>query len=173
MPHQHLDDFQQRLVGLETCFALTERDLDTEPFCPHCGFKPDGGQLLVADVELDRLDEELDRHTSDWTGTLLANLGDAATKDNLDLLKQGARDLLDEFVQQGKLPEPVEPDFVEALNDALGGLQKVTIAPKDLRNSLLRGGNPATPTEIRERFDRYVTALTNAHDAAKVRIVVE
>lgn len=173
MPHQHLDDFQRRLVGLETCFALTERDLDTEPFCPHCGFKPDGGQLLAADVELDRLDEELDRHTSDWTRTLHVNIGDAATKDNLGLLRQRARDLLDEFAQQGELPEPVEPDFVEALNDALGGLQKVTIAPKDLRNSLLMGGNPATPTEIRERFDRYVTALTNGHDADKVRVVVE
>ena len=173
MPQQHLASFQQRLLGLESCFALTERDLEMEPFCPHCGFKPAGDQSAAADVELDRLDEELDRHTSDWTRTLLANLEDSATSENLDLLKPGARKLLDEFVRQGQLPEPVEPELVEALKEALGGLQKVTIAANDLRNSLLTGGTPATPAEIRERFDRYVTVLTNGHDTDKVRVVVE
>lgn len=40
MPHQHLSDFQNRLVGLKSCFAITEQELETSPICSHCNFKP-------------------------------------------------------------------------------------------------------------------------------------
>jgi hypothetical protein len=31
MPRQQLTDFQNRLAGLKSCFALTEQELDTSP----------------------------------------------------------------------------------------------------------------------------------------------
>ena len=40
MPRLHLMDFQNRLAGLKSCFALTEHDLQSSPICPHCRFKP-------------------------------------------------------------------------------------------------------------------------------------
>ena len=39
MPRQHLADFQNRLGGLKSCFALTEQELDASPVCPHCSFQ--------------------------------------------------------------------------------------------------------------------------------------
>jgi hypothetical protein len=36
MPRQHLTDFQNRLAGLKSCFALTEQDLNASPVCPNC-----------------------------------------------------------------------------------------------------------------------------------------
>ncbi|MEI8209960.1 MAG: DUF6079 family protein, partial [Methylococcales bacterium] len=40
LPRQQLTDFQNRLVSLKSCFALTEQNLDSSPVCPHCGFRP-------------------------------------------------------------------------------------------------------------------------------------
>ena len=40
MPRQHLSDFQNRLAGLKSCFALSEHELDASAVCPHCGYKP-------------------------------------------------------------------------------------------------------------------------------------
>ena len=40
MPRQQLLDFQNRLAGLKSCFALTEQELGTAAVCPHCNFKP-------------------------------------------------------------------------------------------------------------------------------------
>ena len=40
MPRQHFLDFQNRLAGLKSCFALTEQELEASPVCPHCNFKP-------------------------------------------------------------------------------------------------------------------------------------
>jgi len=40
MSRQHLSDFQNRLAGLKSCFALIEQELEASPVCPHCGFRP-------------------------------------------------------------------------------------------------------------------------------------
>ena len=47
---QHLLDFQNRLAGLKSCFALTEQDLTTSAVCPHCNFKPVAEPLTVSAV---------------------------------------------------------------------------------------------------------------------------
>ena len=40
MPAGQLSEFQNRLAGMKTCFAVTEEELLVAPVCPHCGFKP-------------------------------------------------------------------------------------------------------------------------------------
>jgi len=58
MPRQHLSDFQNRLAGLKSCFALTEQELDASPVCPHCNYKPGAEPPAVpAEKVLDGLDE--------------------------------------------------------------------------------------------------------------------
>ena len=106
MPVQHLTDFQNRLAGLKSCFALTGGDLETSATCPHCGFKPDAEQKGApgSDV-LNMLDTELDELIGDWTQTLLANLDDPTTKSNLGLLKDEARKLINTFIGDKGLPE--------------------------------------------------------------------
>jgi len=43
----------------------------------------------------------------------------------------------------------------------------------DLRNALLAGGSPATPGELRKRFEEYLDGLTRGKELGKVRIVLE
>jgi len=195
MPRQHLTDFQNRLAGLKSCFALTEQDLDASPVCPHCGFRPsaeivrspesevqghsDFGPktldfgLVNAAVVLDQLDDELDRMLEDWTQTLLTNLEDPTTRGNLDLLKPEPRKLVDAFLKERKLPEELGQDFVRALQEVLSGLVKVAVKTEDLRAALLAGGSPATPAEMKKRFEEYLDELTKGHEKGKVRIVLE
>ena len=94
MPSQHLTDFQDRLTGLESCFALIEQEMDAAPVCPHCGFKPSiEPDLESVEKVLDDLDYELDRLLDSWTQTLLTNLDEA----NLDLLKPEPKKLVKGF----------------------------------------------------------------------------
>jgi len=77
MPRQHLSDFQNRLAGLKSCFALTEQELEASPVCPHCSFKPGAEPPMApAATMLDAMDGELDKLVENWTQTLLANLED-------------------------------------------------------------------------------------------------
>ncbi|GIW56389.1 MAG: hypothetical protein KatS3mg082_2793 [Nitrospiraceae bacterium] len=174
MPRQQLTEFQSRLAGLKSCFALTEKELTTSPTCPHCSFRPATESVgAPAATVLEHLDEELDRLLEDWTSTLLANLEDPTTRRNLDLLKPEARSLVDAFLKERKLPEELTPDLIHALQEVLSGLIKVTVKTGDLRAALLKGGSPATPAEMKKRFEEYLDELTKGHEPGKVRIVLE
>ena len=174
MPVQHLTDFQNRLAGLKSCFALTESDLDASAVCPHCGFKPDAEPSGAAGAgTLQQLDNELDDLVSDWTQTLVTNLEDPTTQGNLALLKDEARKLIEDFMIAKTLPEDLSHDFIQALKEVLSGLIKVVVSTGDLRQALLSGGSPATPAEMRKRFEDYLDQLTKGKEPGKVRIVLE
>ena len=174
MPRQQLTDFQNRLIALKSCFALTEQELDATPTCLHCGFKPSTETSTVASPQqIDEMDAQLDEMTEDWTSIILSNLEDPTTQDNLDLLKMDDRELLEAFIQSRELPIPLSNSFVHALKDALSGLVKVPVYVKDLQTALKVTDGPATPTEMKNRFDEYIDQLTKGKDPAKVRIVVE
>ena len=174
MPRQHLSDFQNRLAGLKSCFALTERDLEASAVCPHCNFKP-GVELATAPAAtmLDAWDDELDKMIENWTQTLLTNLEDPTTKGNLSLLKPAPRKLVDGFIKRRTLPDELDQDFIHALQEVLSGLTKVLVKIADFRDALLSGGSPATPAEMRKRFEEYLDQLTKGKEPGKVRVVLE
>ena len=174
LPRQQLTDFQNRLVALKSCFALTEQNLESAPACPHCGFRPSiegtfsGGSLL-----LEQLDNQLDTLIAGWTNTLLSNLEDPMTQANLELLKAEERKPLEDFIKTSQLPVPLENNFVHTLKEVLSGLIKITVKVESLQEALQVTQGPATPTEIKKRFDSYIDQLTRGKDVAKVRIVLE
>ena len=174
MPRQHLSDFQNKLAGLKSCFALTENELYAAPFCPHCKFKPvSEPQMASAATTLDTLDNELDKMMENWTQTLLSNLEDPTTRANLNLLKSEPRKLVESFLKKRALPDNIDQDFIHALQEVLAGLTKVSVKITDLRDALLSGGSPATPEEIRKRLNEYLDVLTKGKEPDKVRIVLE
>ena len=163
-----------RLAGLESCFTLTKEELEASPVCPHCGFRPalepatpPAGQVLG------QLDDTLDRLLADWTRTLLANLDDPATRENLSLLQPERAKRVNAFVAEGELPRPLEPEFVEALQEVLSGLVKVVVTAENLKVALLAGGSPASPAEMKKRFEEYLDGLTKGEEPARVRVVLE
>lgn len=174
MPRQQLTEFQNRLAGLKSCFALTEQDIETSPVCPHCSFKPSvETAAMAASAVLGQMDDELDKRVEEWVRTLLANLDDPTTKGNLALLKAGPRKLVDGFIKKKALPDDLSQDFIQALKEALSGLTKVAVKMEDLRAAILAGGSPATPAELKKRFEEYLDQLTKGKEPGKVRIVLE
>ena len=126
-----------------------------------------------AGTVLDGLDDELDKLVANWTQTLLTNLEDPTTKDNLDLLKDEAKELVNGFIKKRALPDVLGQGFILALSDVLSGLQKVPVKTADLRAALLSGGSPATPAEMKKRFEEYLDELIKGKEPRKVRIVLE
>ena len=174
MPRQHLTHFEDLLRGLTSCFALTEQDLKASTICPYCDYKPGTEPSAApAGLLLDDLDKELDKLITDWTRTLLINLKSSTTRANLDLLTPASRKLIDTFIAKQALPGNLDQDFIHALNEALSGLQKVSVKTADLRAALLSGGSPATPAEMKKRFAEYLDELLKGKESDKVRIVLE
>jgi len=176
MPTQQLREFENRLFALKTCFQLGKPELEADPICPHCSFRPaeELGARQSSGKVLHELDEALDGLVQSWTQTLLTNLDDPTVAGNVDLVTdaKGKRELRD-FIKSKSLPEPVTPAFVKALQEVLSGLQKVVVTVDELRMALADGGLPCTVGDLRERFERHLGKLTKGRDASKVRLVIE
>jgi hypothetical protein len=174
MPRQQLTDFQNRLAGLKSCFALTEQNLDSNPVCPHCGFRPSMETSSSAGSQIiDQMDSHLDSLLEGWTNTILNNLEDPITMENMSLLKSEDREQLEDFIRSRKLQETLDNNFVHALKEVLSGLVKVPLKIQDMQNALQVTSGPATPAELKKRFEDYIDQLTKGKDLTKVRIVLE
>jgi hypothetical protein len=174
MPVQHLADFQNRLAGLKSCFALAQEEIEASPVCPHCQFRPAAEMIAgPAGKILEQMDDELDGLLAAWTQTLLANLEDPTTRENLSLLKPEPKKQVDFFVKKGGLLDTLEQDFIQALQEVLSGLVKVVVKAEDVRAALLIGGSPASPAEMKKRFERYLDDLAKGKEPSKVRVVLE
>ena len=174
MPRQQLIDFQNRLAELKSCFALTEQDLGSKPVCPHCDFRQSVEIGVVAGSQMiDKMDTQLDALVSAWTTNILSNLEDPITQAKMDLLKIDDREPLETFLKSRELPMLLDSNFVHALKEVLSGLIKVTVKAQELQTALQVTDGPATPAEMKKRFEDYIDRLTKGKDPAKVRIVLE
>jgi len=176
MPTQQLRAFENHLFALKTCFSLTKTDLEADPICPHCSFRPleeTTGSTPVS-AALRTLDEQLDDLLKDWTATLIANLEDPTVAENVELLTdRKGKKALAQFLERRELPDPVEAAFVKALQEVLSGLQKVVLSGEALHRALVSGGVPCTISEVKERFEKHLSEATKGKDPTKVRIVLE
>jgi len=176
MPRQQLTEFQNDLAGLKSCFSMTEQELDKSPVCPHCGFRPSvetNSSQVQGAIVLEELDEHLDETLEGWITTILDNLEDPITQANMDLLKNEDRSIIEKFISSKELPDPLDNEFVNALKEVLSGLIKLTIKTNNLKNALKISGGPATPAELKKRFNDYIDGLSKGNDPQKVRIVME
>jgi len=172
MPRQQLTDFQNRLAELKSCFNLTEQDLISSPICPHCQFRPSAESGIQASSLLDQMDVQLDQMIGQWTASLLNNLEDPVTQENLKLLHEDDRKMVQDFISTKELPQPLDSNFVQIVKTVLSDLQKITVKKSDMVDKLSEGG-PSSPAEFKTLLNDYVDSLTKGKDPAKVRIVLE
>ncbi|MEA1053335.1 DUF6079 family protein [Lamprobacter modestohalophilus] len=176
MPAQQLRDVQNALFGLKTCFSLTKQDLDADPVCPHCNFRPveePFAGMRAAERIVD-LDTALDSLIQSWTTTLLTNLQDPTVANDIELASTAeGRAAVQSFLADGQLPDPISPAFVKALQEILSGLERVLLTENRLHAALVEGGLPCTVAELKERFDGFVAGITKGKDLSRVRVVIE
>jgi hypothetical protein len=167
--------FEDRLANLKSCYQLTDTELAASPICPHCSFKPANESLAFGPAAntLTKLDDDLDRLLAAWQQTLLDNLDAPIIQANFTLLKAADRHTIEAFLDAQSLPEPIPPGFVAAVQEALSGLEPVTVTGEDIKQALLAGGSPATPDELRKRFETFINDRCKGKDAGKLRFVVE
>jgi hypothetical protein len=176
MPAQQLKDLQDSLFALKTCFAITKLELDAAPLCPHCNFRPaeESAKEPKAGDVLAKVDDRLDELLKEWTQTLLSNLADPTVSEGIDLIDNGpAKKVVKEFIKNEELPDPVNNNFLKALQEVLSGLQKVSISKDAVHAALVKGGVPCTVKDLEVRFDGFIRDLTKGKDATKIRVVVE
>lgn len=174
LSHASLTDLQTRLASLKPCYTLVKDDLASNPVCPHCGFRPtEESAGPSGSVLLGQFDDEIDKLSDNWTKTLLENLDDPTAQQSIDLLSADQKKAVKKFLKDKTLPEKVGNDLVQGIQNALKGLDAITVKPSDLIATLGDSNSPCTVEQLKNRFDDFVQQLVRGKDVSKIRIVIE
>lgn len=173
MPQQQLEDFEIRLNQLKSCFDLGEYDLFANAFCPHCDFKPPSQTQPSAADKLAEVSESLEQLHDEWTQILVKALKDSQASEQWELLQTDNRALLENFLDEGNLPNEISYEFLEAVQESLSGLEKVTLNFKAFQDAIADGGFPITFLELQRRIERHLQAITNdSKQPFNIRVVL-
>ena len=173
--HTALTELQSRLSnGVQTCFALGKDGLETSVTCPHCHFRPQEEDLGTSAVAiLGQIDQQLDALLASSTQTLLDNLDDPTAHRSINLLPDAQKAAVEAFLAARQLPEKINNELVQGIQQALSGLIAIPIKRADLLVALSESGAPCTIEQLQSRFEAFVQKITGGKEPAKVRLVME
>lgn len=174
LPTGTLLQWEQRVQALVTCVGCAPTDLRNRVACPHCGYSASSADKAPAALEqLEKLEQDLDALYTQWVTTLHGELNKPAAQTTIPLLPDATRTALQTFAQSSTLPTKVTRDVVDAIENALRGLEKVTFDGADLLLALTRPGMPCTPQELEARFRTFLHGQVNETPADRVRIQID
>jgi len=177
LPRQELSDLEnQQLIPLTPCPQGTApKELDASATCRYCGYRPvaEGVGGATASARLESAEAKSDALLVDWAARLKENLSDPTVAGQLGLLEASKKGVVESFMGSGELPNPVSDEFIDAMREVLGGLDRVAVDPGAMTEALKRGGMPVKAAELRERFNGWLDEITRGKDPSKVRIVIE
>ena len=159
------------LNALKTCYECTATEMQTTPFCTHCGFKPGDKDKPVAG-RLDYVEEQLANLVASWTATIVGAVDDPMLDDDKALLSKPKQRIIDTLVKAKELPKPITADFIAAINELLSGLDSVEIDPHTMEREMVSWG-PVTPAEFKRKMTALIEKYTDGHDEEKTRLVVK
>ena len=107
-----------------------------------------------------------------WTQTILDNLATPAVQAQFELLNAAERQMVEKFVQDKILPDPIPTPLIAGLRKVLGGLEKIVVKVDDF-GAKLKALGPAEVTQVQNTINDFFADLVNGKDIAKIRIVVE
>jgi hypothetical protein len=173
LPGAAFEKLRHRFGELRACPTLTAADLGNHTECPHCGFDPRTEKVDISAAEaLETLQNELETMHADWLQRLRLELQKPETAANVQLLKENPRTQILAFMQ-GETPASFSQMFIEGVNDALTGLEKVTIDGTEFFYALSKGGMPCSVDELYDRLQALLNQKLGDKNRNKVRIQID
>lgn len=172
LPTSQFTDLSNQLGALRTCYELTEPEMEQNPVCAHCDFKPSQNTGLPVHGRVGAIEDKADDILNGWTSTLKSALEDPMLEDQKALLGKNARAVIEKFLKSGLLPVPVDQQFINSVNSMLSGLESLEIHMDKLQEVMTSWG-PCTPDDFKAKLMQWIDGQTSGKDKSKVRIVVK
>ena len=175
MPSNQLSVFNQNLDKLMVCSDFVESDLKDNPVCPHCELTPalENYETRIEKDTIVHLNDALDHLYDAWINALIDNLKSDEARNSQNIMSESSREYIYNLVSSGELPNPIPDEFIEALNEALSGLEKVTISLGEIKEALGFCGSPVTVDALRCRFERLLKDKLSGKELSRLRVVIE
>ncbi len=176
LPVRDLHNLEKNLDEVKSCAGLGMSDLKIRTVCALCGFDARIAyerEQQPAMQQLERIEADFDQLYQRWITALKANLSSEGVQRNVADLDKKDRSAIETFLSSGELPDKITERFLNALRDALHGLEKVALDGPALLLALSRPGLPCTSEEFEARFRNFLSEYLKGKDPTKVRIQLD
>lgn len=166
---EQFEQLQRDLMSLKMCSRLTPSDLDKDPICPHCHFKPLEERDTVHD--LNWFEEKTQELLDQWTANLHESLQDPYCLKSLAYVDNSSRSVINNFIESGRLPLPLPPGFIENVKTVLGGIEAREVTLATLREHLTKA-SALKPEEAKAILAKVIDdVIRGSDDPSKVRVI--
>ncbi len=166
-----LGEIEQDLASLKVCYDLTPTELKQSPICPHCRFSLSDTEKNVYG-QLDNIEDRIEALTDEWTKMLLDTISDPLVLSQKEYLNTKQVNIIDEFVNSGKLPQKVDDFFVSSIQALLKNYEPVVIHVEELVQKLEQLP-PLDEAGFKQKLNELIAGYTKGKDASTLRIVVK
>jgi hypothetical protein len=168
---QELTAWKREIENLPTCRGFHEGILAETPTCRYCGLRPaQRANAGNADATLQSLDDRLDRMLANWRRALCDSLRTPHCRGSIAAMTPAERRPIEALLSQAETATEVPEGFVESANQALRGVQVVSLSVEELVARLRAGGLPCDEGELQARFAEFLRQALAGYDAQSTRI---
>jgi len=170
---QELDRWSKAVIDLPACREFHAGLLEDSPTC-RCGYRPqrDGGPTAASRLAI--LTEQLGILQNQWHAALRQNLQSETAQQSMIAMTVAERQPIEAYLRTADPTATALPEgLIKATNQALRGLQTVTITGDQLLAALQVGGSPCTVEELKQRFERYLRHTVSGHDPRSTRLILD
>ncbi len=171
---QEFKRWGQAVIGLPVCREFHLGLLEDSPICPRCNFRPTQiSNNETATQRLSGLETQLQTLYERWHAALRQNLQSETARQSFAAMMPVERRPVEAYLSRSVAVNGALPDgFVEAANQALRGLETLSLNASDLVAALSEGGFPCTVDQLAQRFNQYVRSTMTGHDQRNTRITI-
>lgn len=162
------------LTGMPTCREFHPGLLADSPTCPRCNFRPTQATAgASATARLDALELRLDAILTGWHAALRQTLSSDTAQHSIAAMTPQERGPLDAYLALADpLNAPLPVGLAAAANQALHGIETVSLNLETLETALRAGGLPCTVEQLTERFKNYLRQIMTGHDGRNTRLTL-
>ena len=168
------EGWSDALTGVPTCREFHPGLLADSPTCPRCNFRPAqaaGGATATA--RLGALELRLDIILSGWHAALRQTLSSDTAQHSIAAMTPQERGPLDVYLAMAGPENGILPaGLASAANQALHGIETVSLNLDTLETALRAGGLPCTVEQLTERFTAHVRQAMTGHDRRNTRLTL-
>lgn len=166
-----LTEIEKEIANLQICYELTTGEMQKRHICPHCSFRPNQSNVIVAG-KLDTIEYNMEQLGEEWTKALLSALEDPLIFANKSLLKAEQQKLIDTFMEIKTFPNTIDTFFVNTFNTLFSELDKVSIEVEEIVKEILTLG-PCTVEDLKQKVNLFIDSKVKGKDKSKLRIIIK
>jgi hypothetical protein len=171
LPGGKYETLQQKLADLGTCKTFDPTKLSRSVTCPECNYRPKPASGPTAMALLESLEDQVTALRSEWERAILDSVSVPEMAEQVALLKDASKKVVQGFIDSRQLPDPVTDQFVRAVSQVLNRFDVKRVSPNEIWHTLFPEAAPITIEELKARFAELVASLTQGGAEDRIRIV--